>query len=99
MRGAEQRIKTLEEFIRNELFPRITTPPLAGPPPLLSPSSFSALLIALGQILGVGLDLSRVVIPEIKERNAGAVYRRVNEALKERGIICLGVNLKGNRWY
>jgi hypothetical protein len=36
------------------------------------------------------------MIPEIKEGNAGAVRRRVNEALKARDITCLGVNSKGN---
>jgi hypothetical protein len=40
-----------------------------------------------------------VTIPEIKEGNAGAVRRRVNEALKERGITYLGVNSKGNGRY
>jgi hypothetical protein len=40
-----------------------------------------------------------VTIPEIKEGNAGAVRRRVNEALKERNITGLGVNFKGNGRY
>lgn len=40
-----------------------------------------------------------MTIPEIKERNAGAVRRRVNEALKGRNITCLGVNAKGNGRY
>ncbi|KAL5331200.1 hypothetical protein ACEPPN_000729 [Leptodophora sp. 'Broadleaf-Isolate-01'] len=92
---AEQRIETLEEFIRNELVPRITTPPPAGPPPPPSPPSSPPPSVAPGQIPGVGLDLSRVVIPEI----TGAVRRRVNKALKERGITCLGVNSKGNGRY
>jgi hypothetical protein len=43
--------------------------------------------------------LSRVAIPEIREGNAGTVRRRVNEALKEKGISYLGVNSKGNGRY
>jgi hypothetical protein len=37
---------------------------------------------------------------EVKEGNAGVVRRRANEALKERGITCLGVNSKekGQYW-
>jgi hypothetical protein len=96
---AEQRIETLEEFIRNELFPRITTSFPTCPPPPSSPPSSPPPSIAPGQIPGIGLDLSRVEIPEIKEGNAGDVRRRVNEALKERGITCLGVNSKGNGRY
>lgn len=68
---AERRIETLEEFIRNELFPRINTPPPTGPPPPPSPPSSPPPSIAPGQIPGVGLDLSRVTIPEIKDGNAG----------------------------
>lgn len=45
------------------------------------------------------MDLSWVQDSEIKEGNAGAVRRRANEALKERGITCLGVNSKGNGRY
>ncbi|KAF8846406.1 hypothetical protein BDZ45DRAFT_682538 [Acephala macrosclerotiorum] len=96
---AEQRIETLEEFIRNELFPRVNTPPRTGPPPPPSPPSSPPPSVAPAQIPGVGLDLSRVAIPEIKEGNAGAVRRRVNEALKGRNITCLGVNAKGNGRY
>lgn len=40
-----------------------------------------------------------MAIPEIREGNAGAVRRRVNEALNERDITCLGVNSKGNGRY
>ncbi|KAH9203126.1 hypothetical protein DL95DRAFT_399661 [Leptodontidium sp. 2 PMI_412] len=96
---AEKRIESLEEFIRNELFPRINTPPPTGPTPPPSPPSSPPLSIAPGQIPRVGLDLSRVTIPEIKGGNAGAVRRRVNKALKEKNITCLGVNSKGNRRY
>jgi hypothetical protein len=96
---AEQRIETLEEFIRNELFPRISTPLRTGPPPPPSPPSSPPPSIAPVQIPGIGLDLSRVTIPEIKDGNAGAVRRRVNEALRERDITCLGVNSKGNGRY
>jgi hypothetical protein len=89
---AEKRIEALEEFIRNELFPRIGATSLANPPAPPSPPATPPPSIAPGQIPGVGLDLSRVVIPEIEERNAGTVRMRVNEALKEKGISCLGVN-------
>lgn len=88
---AEQRIETLEKFIRNELFPRINTPP--PPPP--SPPSSPPPSIVLAQIPGIGLDLSRVAIPEIKEGNASAVRRRVNEALKGRNITCFGGQCQG----
>ncbi|KIM98212.1 hypothetical protein OIDMADRAFT_146890 [Oidiodendron maius Zn] len=96
---AEKRIEALEEFIRNELFPRIGTTSTASAsslplPPLSPPPS-----IAPRQILGVGLDLSRVAILEIREGNAGTVYKQVNEALKEKGITCLGVNSKWNGCY
>jgi hypothetical protein len=40
-----------------------------------------------------------VTIPEIKDGNTGAVRRRVNEAVKEKNIICLEVNSKGDRRY
>jgi len=98
---AEKCIKTLEEFIQNELFPQINTPPppTTSPPPPPSPPSSPPPSVAPAQIPGIGLDLSRVAIPEIKEGNAGTVRRRVNEALKERNITCLGVNSKGNGWY
>jgi hypothetical protein len=82
---AEKRIEALEEFIRNELFPRIGATSLANTPPPPSPPSSPPPSIAPGQIPGVGLDLSRVAIPEIKEGNAGTVHRRVNEALKGEG--------------
>jgi hypothetical protein len=36
--------------------------------------------------MGVGLDLSRMAIPEIGEGSAGAVRRCLNKALKERDI-------------
>jgi hypothetical protein len=96
---AEKRIETLEEFIRNGLFPRINTPPPRARAPPPSPPSSPPPSVAPGQIPGIGLDLSRVTIPEIREGNAGAVRRRVNEALKERDITCLGVNSKGNGRY
>jgi hypothetical protein len=63
-------------------------------PPLSPPPS-----IAPGQIPGIGLDLSQVIIPEIKEGSTGTVYRQVNEALEEKGITYLGVNSKGNSCY
>ncbi|KAH8799484.1 hypothetical protein F5884DRAFT_758508 [Xylogone sp. PMI_703] len=92
----------LEEFIRNELSPQIgptpsTNPTLPSPPSSSPPSPPPS--IAPGQIPGVGRDLSRVTIPEIKEGNAGTVRKRVNEALKGKGITCLGVNSKGNGRY
>ena len=102
---AEKRVESLEEFVRNELFPRVANPipaPVehanAGPthqhlPP--SPPSPPA----PGPLPGIGLDLSRVRDSEIKEGNAGTVRRRANEALKERDITCLGVNSKGNGRY
>jgi hypothetical protein len=96
---AEKRIKALEEFIRKELFPQFSTSPSSNPPPPPSPPSSPPPSIAPGQIPGVGLDLSRVTIPEIKGGNAGMVRKCVNEALKEKGITCLGVNSKGNSRY
>ncbi|KAH6699931.1 hypothetical protein BKA61DRAFT_681924 [Leptodontidium sp. MPI-SDFR-AT-0119] len=54
---AEQRIETLEEFIRNELSPRITTPPHAGPPPPPSPPSSPPPSVAPGQIPGLDSTL------------------------------------------
>jgi hypothetical protein len=102
---AEKRVEALEEFIRNELFPRIASPPEAAcsnaahqdqdqhlppsPPPSPAP----------GPLPGVGLDLSRVQDRDIKEGNAGTVRRRANEALKDLGVSCLGVNSKGNGRY
>ena len=96
---AEKRVEAVEEFIRNELFPRVNAPqpqpsnippsPPSSPPPSLPP----------GQIPGIGLDLSRVATPEIKEGNAGTVRKRVNEALKEKGVTCVGVNSKGSGRY
>lgn len=96
---AEKRIETLEEFIRNELFPRINTssPTNRSSPP--SPPPSPPLPVAPAHLPGIGLDLSRVTIPEIKEGNAGTVRRRVNEALKEKDITCLGVNSKGSGRY
>src|SRR5438046_1810404 len=52
-----------------------------------------------GSILKPRHPLSRVQDSEMKEGNAGTVHRRANEALKERGITCLGVNSKGNGRY
>ncbi|KAH9203832.1 hypothetical protein DL95DRAFT_472038 [Leptodontidium sp. 2 PMI_412] len=89
----------LRERLRNELFPRIGTTPTANAPSPPWPPSSPQPSIAPGQIPGIGLDLSRVAIPEIKEGNAGTVRRRVNEALKGKGITCLGVNSKGNGRY
>jgi hypothetical protein len=95
---AEKRVESLEEFIRNELFPRVAGPvptPVSRPasPPSPPPSPIR------GPLPGIGLDLSRVQDREIKEGNAGVVRRRANEALKEKGITCLGVNSKGNGRY
>jgi hypothetical protein len=39
------------------------------------------------------------VIPEINGGNASTVRRRVNKALEEKGISCLGANSKGNGRY
>jgi hypothetical protein len=63
--------------------------PPSSPPPVIAP----------GQIPGIGLDLSQVAISEIKDGNAGTVHRCVNEALKEKNIIYLGVNSKENGRY
>ena len=108
---AEKRVESLEEFIRNELFPRVASlalPPTPAPvlsepastkeapghlPPSPPPSP------APGPIPGIGLDLSRVQDSAIKDGNAGTVRRRANEALKELGVACLGVNSKGNGRY
>ncbi|KAG4442881.1 hypothetical protein IFR05_001677 [Cadophora sp. M221] len=93
------KIEALEELIRNELLPRIGTTPTANALSSPLPSSSPPPSIAPGQIPDIGLDLSRVAIPEIKEGNAGTARRRVNEALKGKGINCLGVNSKGNGRY
>src|SRR5205814_5103745 len=108
---AEKRVESLEEFIRNELFPRVASlalPPTPAPvlsepastteapgrlPPSPPPSP------APGPVPGIGLDLSRVQDSAIKDGNAGTVRRRANEALKELGVACLGVNSKGNGRY
>jgi len=93
---AFKKIDSLEKFIRNELLPRIgglpqkpiSAPVDATPPP--SPPHPPS------QIPGLGLDVSRALrVPE----NAGVVRERVNEALKEMGIKCIGVNDKGNGRY
>jgi hypothetical protein len=100
--SAEKRIETLEEFIRNELFPRINTPPPhPSPPPFPPPPSPPSppLSPPPSRIPGIGLDLSRCTIPEIAGGNAGTVRKRVNEALKEKDITCLGVNSKGSGRY
>ena len=96
---AEKRIEALEDLIRNELFPRINTPQstVAQAPP--SPPSSPPPTAIPARIPGMGLDLSRTSISEIKEGNAGTVRRRVDEVLKEKGIKCLGVNAKGNGRY
>lgn len=52
---AEKRIEALEEFIRNELFPRIGAAPPANPPSPPSPPATPPPSIAPGQIPGVGL--------------------------------------------
>jgi hypothetical protein len=52
-----------------------------------------------GPLPGIGLYLSRTQDEEIREGNAGTVRRRANEALKEKGVACLGVNSKGNGRY
>ena len=96
---AEKRIETLEEFIRNELFPRINTSSPTNPPSPPSPPPSPPLPVDPAHLPGTGLDLSRVTIPEIKEGNAGTVRRRVNEALKEKDTTCLGLNSKGNERY
>ena len=93
---AEKRVEALEEFIRNELFSRVGNPVPAPPGPAsathqhLPPSLPSS--PAPGPLLGVGLDLSRTQDDEIREGNAGTIRRRANEAVKEKGITCLGVN-------
>jgi hypothetical protein len=97
---AEKRVESLEKFIRNELFPRIAGP-VSAPAPAsrsASPPSPPPSLVR-GPLPGIGLDLSRVQDREIKEGNAGVVRQRANEALKERGITCLGVNSKGKGRY
>jgi len=73
---AEKRIKTLEEFIRDEFFSQINTPPAKAGSPPISPPSSPLPLVALGQIPGIGLDLCRVMILEIREGNTGAMRRR-----------------------
>jgi hypothetical protein len=56
---AEKRVESLEEFICNELFPRVASPTPAPAPTAVSPPSPSA---SLGRraLLGIGLDLSHV---------------------------------------
>lgn len=93
-----KRVESLEEFIRNELFPRVAGPapvPAARPasPPSPPPSPVR------GPLPGIGLDLSHVQDREIKEGNAGVVRRRANEALREKGITCLEINSKGKGRY
>jgi hypothetical protein len=93
---AEKRVESLEEFIRNELFPCVAGP---APAPILEPTVAplpSPVSVGQRALLGIGLDLSRVQDKEIKEGNAGVVRRRVNQALRERGITYLRVNDKGN---
>ena len=102
MERVEKSVESLEEFIQNELFPCVVNP---IPAPVehtndslthqhLPPSPPSS--PAPGPLPGIGLDLSQVQDSEIKEGNAGTVHWHTNEALKERGITCLGVNSKGN---
>jgi hypothetical protein len=97
---AERRVESLEEFIRNELFPRVAGP-ISAPAPASRPASPPSPQPSpvRGPLPGIGLDLSRVQDREIKEGNAGVVRQRANEALKERGITCLGVNSKGKGRY
>jgi hypothetical protein len=97
---AEKRVESLEKFIRNELFPRVAGP-VSAPAPASRPASPPSPPPSLvrGPLPGIGLDLSRVQDREIKEGNAGVVRQRANEALKERGITCLGVNSKGKGRY
>jgi hypothetical protein len=87
-------VDALEEFIRNELFPHVARPVSAPASAPASPPSPPPSLVR-GPLPGIGLDLSWVQDREIREWNAGVVCRRANEALKERGITCLGVNSKG----
>jgi len=90
---AEKRVESLEEFIRNELFPHIAIPTPA-PEPTVPPPPPSPTSLGRRALLDIGLDLSRVQDKEIREENAGVVRRRANEALQERGITCLGANDK-----
>ncbi|KAM4067830.1 DDE superfamily endonuclease [Hirsutella rhossiliensis] len=98
---AEKRVESLEEFIRNELFPRVASPP--SPPlemRLISNSNSTCHLRhhppVPGPLPGIGLDVSRVLDSDIKEGNAGTIRRRANAALENLGVTCLGVNSKGN---
>ncbi|KAM4065021.1 DDE superfamily endonuclease [Hirsutella rhossiliensis] len=99
---AEKRVESLEEFIRNELFPRVASPPESATPnaphqqqqqhlpPSPPPSPVP------GPLPGIGLDVSRVLDSDIREGNAGTIRRRANAALENLGVTCLGVNSKGN---
>jgi hypothetical protein len=65
-------VESLEEFIRNELLPRVASPTPAPEPTAVSPPPLPT---SLGRraLPGIGLDLSRVQDKEIKEGNAGVV--------------------------
>ncbi|KJZ75486.1 hypothetical protein HIM_05182 [Hirsutella minnesotensis 3608] len=99
---AEKRVESLEEFIRNELFPRVASPPESATPSAphqqqhqhLPPSPPPSPVP--GPLPGIGLDVSRVLDSDIKEGNAGTIRRRANAALEKLGVTCLGVNSKGN---
>lgn len=103
---AEKRLENLEECIRNELLPR-----LSGLPANTEGSSASSTVERVSlppsppsspiprRIPGIGLDLSRAANKELRDGNAATVRNRANEALKDKGITCLGVNSKGNGRY
>jgi hypothetical protein len=104
---AEKRLEDLEEFIRNQLFPRLNDASVPSCPPgvpsvkLSKPSPPQAVQPPPPpyRVPGINLDLSRVSNPELRNGDAGAVRKRACEALKERGVTCLGVNSKGNGRY
>lgn len=104
------RIESLENLIRDELLPRISSLSTTSSIPTEASSATSSATTPLSppsspgpksvQIPGLGLDVSHCS-ETVREFNAGTIRARVNYALKTSGrdIECIGINDKGNGRY
>ncbi|KAM4060904.1 hypothetical protein HRG_014373 [Hirsutella rhossiliensis] len=85
---AEKRVESLEEFIRNELFPRVASPPesatkCASSATATAPATFATTLSGPRATAWHWLRRESGPDSDIKEGNAGTIRRRANAALEK----------------
>jgi hypothetical protein len=86
---AEKRLLDLEELIRDQILPRVSSSDVPLPSsnaatPQTLPLSPPSTPPPTARVPSIGLDLSRTTNHELKVGNAGTIRRRADDALKKR---------------